>query len=86
MLIMEGLHQKHQSEKQALEKFINWMETTYHTPFDDLNQPIDNEAMLEHTRVILATILLLANSDQTPEWKPGVAYKNIRLQTIAEKR
>lgn len=86
MLIMEGLHQKHQSEKQALEKFIHWMEATYHTPFDDLNQPIDNEAMLEHTRVILATILLLANSDQTPEWKPGVAYKNIRLQTIAEKR
>jgi Zn-dependent M28 family amino/carboxypeptidase len=86
MLIVEGLNLTHFTRQEAFEKIVHWMNNYYHTPFDDLNQMINYPAATQHTEVILATCYIIANSATTPEWNPGIKYKTIRLQTIAEKR
>jgi hypothetical protein len=86
MLIMEGTNYRHTSREAGLQRMIAWGRRFYHTPFDDLQQPINLEAMQQHTQMLFAFCFALANSDFVPQWKPGAPYINARLQSIAEKR
>lgn len=86
ILIMEGLDYVHLSQKQGLQRHLDWMRNRYHTPFDDLNQPMNMNAIQQHARFLAAYIWTLANCDTVPEWYPSTPYRNARLQTIAEKR
>jgi len=86
ILISEGLDYKSMSPDQALPEAIAWYENIYHTPFDDLNQPINYEAARQHCQVLFAFCYSLANSTTLPQWKPGTPFINERLRTIAEKR
>jgi hypothetical protein len=54
-----------------LEKSIKeWMRTRYHTPQDDLQQPIDWSATLPLAEFDFRLGLAVANSETRPEWKP----------------
>jgi len=86
ILISEGLNYKNMTQEEALQKTIEWFENVYHTPFDDLNQPINYEAVRQHCQVLFAFCYSLANSTVLPQWKPGTPFINERLRTIAEKR
>ena len=86
ILVSEGLDYKNMSPEQALQKVIEWSENIYHTPFDDLSQPINFEAARQHCQVLFAFCYSLANSEVFPQWKPGTSFINERLRTIAEKR
>lgn len=86
VILLEGWHYHHLNYEEGVQKNFEWFQRIYHTPFDDLNQPMNKSAALLHTKTILSTVLYIADSDDTPEWNPGVIYKNIRLHTIAEKR
>jgi hypothetical protein len=85
-MIMEGLDYRNLSKNQGLNRLINWQTNIYHTPFDDLLQPMNLEASRQHVRFLFAFIWHLANTTKPPEWKPGVPYINARLQSIAEKK
>jgi hypothetical protein len=86
ILIAEGLNLKSMSYAQALRNIIDWYDQIYHSPFDDLNQPINYDAARQHCQVLFSFCYSLANSTTLPEWKPGTPYINERLRTIAEKR
>jgi Zn-dependent M28 family amino/carboxypeptidase len=86
MLIMEGFQWKHYNPDQAIRKFQSWMDHIYHSPFDDINQPINFYAALSHVQIILSTAEYILQHDETPIWKPSVKFHNIRLQTIAERK
>jgi hypothetical protein len=86
LLIMEGLNWRNTDPGEALARFLEWGRTTYHSPFDDLTQPLNMKAALQHSKLILEFSEWLANNSIRPEWYAGSPYIHTRLQSIAEKR
>jgi len=85
-LIYEGIDYINYSNEEALNMLVNYSENVYHTPFDDLNQPMNFDAALLHVKVLFDFCYILANSEDEPFWYKGVPYINERLRTQAEKR
>lgn len=50
---------------------IQWETTRYHTPQDDMNQPLDFNAARKCTQVILAVGYEVAQAPQRPAWNRG---------------
>jgi Zn-dependent M28 family amino/carboxypeptidase len=86
IITMEGIDYENLSEEEGKKKLINFSENIYHTPFDDLNQQLNYDAALQHVQFLFTLIFNLAQSENSPEWKPDSPFLNIRLQTKAEKR
>jgi Zn-dependent M28 family amino/carboxypeptidase len=51
--------------------FREWGRTRYHTPQDDLSQPMDLNAGARHGQLNFLVGLEVANADDKPAWKPG---------------
>jgi Peptidase family M28/PA domain len=51
--------------------YRHWYRTGYHTPQDDLKQPIDWQAAADFNRFFYALIEKIANDPAPPAWKPG---------------
>lgn len=86
ILIMEGLDYQNLSKEEGVAKFLDWGQKYYHSPFDDLNQMINKDAVKQHAQVLLTFIHSVANTFIVPQWLPGTRFMNARLQTIAERR
>jgi len=86
LLIVDGVRYRSYSEEEGIRRFIEWGRERYHTPFDDMSQPMCGEAVLQHGHVILATAGALANTFALPQWKPGSLFARARLHSIAEER
>ncbi len=50
---------------------LEWENTRYHLPGDDMDQPLDFNAMVKCTRVDLAAGYEIAQQAQRPRWNPG---------------
>lgn len=74
VLINEGFKVRHRRPEEALAHAVAWGQTRYHTPFDDLSQPINWEAAVQHTEVILALVRALADEATAPAWLPGSPF------------
>jgi Peptidase family M28/PA domain len=48
-----------------------WLRTRYHTPQDDLGQPMDFEAGARHAQLSFLVGLETANAEKRPAWKAG---------------
>jgi hypothetical protein len=55
----------------AAARFREWGRTRYHTPQDDLGQPMDLNAGARHAQLAFLTGLEIANAEERPAWKPG---------------
>lgn len=86
ILIYEGLDYENLSRDEGINKFIEYNDKYYHTPKDDLNIPINYDAVIQHTEIIFDFILNIANTVKAPEWNEDSPYINARLRSIAEKR
>ena len=86
ILISNGLNYRHWSLEQALQKTLYWYRNIYHSPVDDLSQPINYEAARQHVQVLAVFCRSAANSKTLPQWKAGAPFMAERLRTIAEKR
>lgn len=86
MLISEGLKYVNLSEEEGLKKYITYSTEYYHTPFDDLQLPINLDAAKQHMIILFSIIEDLANNPVEPEWNKGSPYLNARLRSIAEKK
>jgi len=86
ILIMDGLNYEQLSFAQGMQKWLDWNDHIYHTPFDDIDQPIHWPAAEQHVLLLYDFILNLANAPFEPEWNKNLLFYNIRLQTIAEER
>ncbi|QQS35129.1 MAG: M28 family peptidase [Ignavibacteriales bacterium] len=86
ILISEGLNYENLSREDGIRLFIHYSENVYHTPFDDLTQPMNFDAAEQHTKIIFEFCRLLAASESVPEWNEGVPYNSARLRSIAERK
>lgn len=86
ILIMEGTTYRNTPSSAGLQRMIDWGRRIYHTPFDDLNQPMNLRAAEQHAQFLFAFCYRLAHLEAAPEWKKGTPYLNIRLQSLAEQR
>ena len=84
ILINEGLDWRSTSRDEAVARTLQWFAARYHSPFDDLSQPLDFEASREHLAVIVTLVGAVADASLAPEWRPGVPYAYRRLLTLAE--
>ena len=69
LLIMEGADYRHLASEEGLKRLINWGREIYHTPFDDLQQPMNLAAARQHSQILFAFCCALANSEIAPQWK-----------------
>lgn len=86
ILVMEGLAFRNLGPGEGLRRFIEWSVQRYHTPFDDLEQPLDGKAIEQHAEVLLAYVRTVANTPAEPRWLPGAPWIGERLRTLAERR
>jgi hypothetical protein len=86
ILVSEGIDYEHISKEEGLKEFINYSKNIYHTPFDDLNQPMNFDAAVQHLNILYDLCYMLLQSEKVPEWYPGVPFINARLRSQAEKK
>jgi hypothetical protein len=56
---------------------LEWERTRYHTPKDDMQQPLNFEAATKLTRIDFAVGYVLAQQDQRPSWNKGDFFSRI---------
>jgi peptidase M28-like protein len=56
---------------EADEKLKAWRREIYHSPQDDLSQPLDFESLAKFARVNFLVGYLVANRTRKPAWNPG---------------
>jgi len=83
ILINEGFRWRGSTRETAIATTIEWLATVYHSPRDDLHQPLDFEASRQHCAVIAGLAVTVADSAREPQWRPGVPYAYQRLLSIA---
>jgi Zn-dependent M28 family amino/carboxypeptidase len=50
---------------------VDWIQTRYHTPQDDMQQPLNFKAARLCTEVLFAVGYEIANAPERPHWNPG---------------
>jgi hypothetical protein len=61
------------SKEERISK--DWLKERYHSPSDDLDQPVDKAAAAEFNRIMLALGERVANATDRPHWNPGSFFK-----------
>jgi Zn-dependent M28 family amino/carboxypeptidase len=83
ILVSEGLRWSETPFSEAVHRMWLWFETRYHTPFDDLDQPLDFEASRRHCGLTLAFVYAVADRRTAPQWRPGSSFAYQRLLSMA---
>lgn len=52
----------------------SYRKSPYHTPSDDVQQPVDLETLAKFESVARAMLLDIASNPRRPEWKCGSLY------------
>lgn len=86
MLISEGMLYERSAYNDGIARYAEWSRTVYHSPFDDLHQPLDFSAAVQHTNIIARIAVTILNSDAEPAWHSEVPFLRERLRSAAEKR
>lgn len=60
---------------KAREAALAWVNTRYHQPSDDLQQPLDFEAASRFSRVILSMTYVLGNETHRPTWNSDSFFR-----------
>jgi hypothetical protein len=84
ILVSEGFSWRRTPREEAVARATRWLASVYHTPADDLEQPIEFAASAQHCGVVLSLLLTVADSPSPPEWRPAVAYAYQRALTLAD--
>ncbi len=53
----------------------DWLTERYHAPSDDLDQPVDKEAAVKYTRILMDFVERVASQPQAPRWKETSFFK-----------
>lgn len=80
VLTTEGLATDSGTEEEMLRRRIQWSEEIYHSPGDDLDQPISWQAANQHLAFLFEWVKELVNADFVPEWDKSAPYKRARKQ------
>jgi hypothetical protein len=85
ILVMDGLDYQNISRDRGMKRWQDWSENYYHTPFDDLHQPIHYQAVERHMDVLYRFILNILNQTDIPQWYRTSPYYIHFLQRKAER-
>lgn len=86
VILTEGYQREGKPEDEAFAEWVAWYDQMYHTPFDDLNQPIHAEPCLKNMQVIYTLAMHLTNDHEAPKWYSGSKFALARLLAEAEQR
>lgn len=86
ILISEGFSYHHHTRAEGWQRIDQWMRDFYHSPFDDLHQPLNFEAARLHCQLLFAFCHPIADGAFYPDWKSGSPFITARLRSLAEKR
>ena len=75
VFVFSGMDQG-EGVEPGLEAFRDWMRDTYHTPADDMNQPIRFETGARFAQVGLAIAWQVAQGEGRPSWNEGDFFGN----------
>ena len=84
VLVNEGFAGAGMSPELAMRRALEWMSRVYHSPFDDLAQPLDWEASARHAEALLRFVLTLLDDPRAPEWRRDAPYAYVRALSRAE--
>jgi Zn-dependent M28 family amino/carboxypeptidase len=73
--VLEGYSYSEMSAEQAILKTRKWFNNIYHSPFDDLNQPIEYAAIERFTNILFAFCNRILNQDNIPQWYQSSPYQ-----------
>jgi hypothetical protein len=65
-------------------RFKQWFATRYHTPQDDVDQPMDLESGARSAQLVFLVGLEIANAAERPAWKNGDFFERTFARTRAE--
>lgn len=84
VLISEGTDYENISTAKGTSQMIDYIKNIYHTPFDDLTQPINYKAVEQHIDLIFSVIDELVNSENEPTWNIDSPFRYARI--LSQKR
>lgn len=84
VLISEGTDYENISRTEGIKRMIGFAKDIYHSPFDDLTQPINYSAAHQHIDLIFGVIEELVNSENEPEWNFDSPFRYARI--LSQKR
>ena len=79
MQIIEGYLYPDISRTEVIKQTQRWFETHYHSPYDDLNQPIDYDSITRYTSFMFILINRLLNQEDDPAWLNDSPYQRKHL-------
>ncbi len=62
---------------QEEKTFNEWIHTRYHSPSDDLQQPVDTVAAAQFTHILAQLAARVANASSRPSWYPESFYAHL---------
>lgn len=80
VLIMDGVNYENITEEQGLFILQDYLKNVYHTPFDDLNFPVNYNAIEQHIEILYELIINMANTDNIPQWNKDSEYYQRAMQ------
>jgi len=78
-LLTEGTDYINTSKSDGIKKMIDFANTIYHFPSDDLSLPINFNAVIQHIDFIFGVIDELANSETEPVWNVDSPFRYARV-------
>ena len=85
-MVQEGSAYRSLGSGEGLLRLMQWGSEIYHTPMDDLDQPLRLEAACQHVELLTALAEALAGVAVPPGWAPDSPHAGARLRTLAEER
>lgn len=86
LLVQEGLAYRNLSAEEGLRRLLRWGQDVYHTPYDDLTQPMRVDAAFQHLQLLAAFADTLARTPVVPQWRPGSPFAAARLRTLRDEK
>jgi Zn-dependent M28 family amino/carboxypeptidase len=56
-----------------------WIKERYHSPSDDIHQPVDKEAAVTFTNMLKDLCVEIANAPERPRWKETSFFKRFAV-------
>lgn len=86
VLLLDGINYQTIDNNYAAFIIKDYFDNIYHTPFDDLSQPVNYAAVVQHAKVLFTLTYLLANTNEEISWNQDSHFINAYLRNKAEKR
>lgn len=85
MLVSDGFDYHSLNRHEGMKRFIEWGQVRYHSPKDDLEQPIHFGAVEQHCKLVAGLLLAVGNDMDIPKWVHKGRYRQARLNERAAK-